>query len=433
VSESDGHRPSSPRRDGPHNGAPGNAEPRRNAGGRGRRGRDRRPRRVGPAPEPYAPLDIARGVESPAIPRPPRTPSLPPPDVGRTPPDRGRTSLPPPGNRASRPPPRAGEAPRARTPPPAPPRRLFLLASAEPDEEFLLGPAFPEYTWSERAFVTNIAMVRRAQGERVLECDAGELPLRKGESVVIEAERGPELAIVVAPPRRRLLEGRAPARALRRAGEADLATEARTRLREAEAARVAAETVRALQLPAKVVRAEVGPHGGRTTIYLASEERIELRELARRLSGALRGRIELRHVGMRDAAKAAGGIGPCGLQLCCNTFLADFAPVSIRMAKDQGLALNPQRVAGVCGRLMCCLVYEDAFYRAQRAQFPTHGKRVETDRGEGVVRDVDVLARTVRVAFPDGTQATFAVEEVRPLQQGARQGGPREPQGGERG
>jgi cell fate regulator YaaT (PSP1 superfamily) len=82
---------------------------------------------------------------------------------------------------------------------------------------------------------------------------------------------------------------------------------------------------------------------------------------------------------------------------------------------------------------MCCLVYEDAFYRAQRAQFPTHGKRVETDRGEGVVRDVDVLARTVRVAFPDGTQATFAVEEVRPLQQGARQGGPREPQGGERG
>jgi cell fate regulator YaaT (PSP1 superfamily) len=309
--------------------------------------------------------------------------------------------------------------------PPPPPRRLLLLASAEPDEEELLGPAFPEQAWSERAFLANVVSVRQADGSRTLECDAGELALRKGESVVIEGEQGLGLAIVTAPPRRLLLEGRLSGRVLRRAGETDLATEARLRLREAEAARVATEAVRSLGLPARVVRAEVGPNGGRTTIYLAAEERIEMRELARRLSASLRGRIDLRHVGMRDAAKVVGGVGPCGLQLCCNTFLSDFAPVSIRMAKDQGLALNPQRVSGVCGRLMCCLVYEDAFYRAQRSLFPKHGKRVSTDRGEGIVRDVDVLARTVRIAFADGTLASLSVEQVRPL--AAPGGTPREP------
>jgi cell fate regulator YaaT (PSP1 superfamily) len=127
----------------------------------------------------------------------------------------------------------------------------------------------------------------------------------------------------------------------------------------------------------------------------------------------------VRHLGLRDAARVTGGIGPCGLQLCCNTFLAEFAPVSIRMAKDQGLALNPQRVSGVCGRLLCCLVYEDAFYRQQRARYPKPGKRVQTPRGEGSVRDVDVLASTVRVALRDGALEAFALDDVTPLEPAA--------------
>jgi cell fate regulator YaaT (PSP1 superfamily) len=176
---------------------------------------------------------------------------------------------------------------------------------------------------------------------------------------------------------------------------------------------MAREQLAALGLAAKVIRAEVPLGGGRVTVYLCSEERLELRELARRLGAGLRARVELRHAGLRDAARIVGGVGPCGLQLCCNTFLAEFAPVSIRMAKDQGLALNPQRVSGVCGRLMCCLVYEDAFYRAQRAAFPRPGRAVETPRGAGRVREVDVLARTVRVALADGSLATLALDEVR--------------------
>ena len=178
--------------------------------------------------------------------------------------------------------------------------------------------------------------------------------------------------------------------------------------------RTTAEILRALNLPAKVLRVEISRTGQRVVVHLASEDRLELRELGRQLNNALRSRVEIRHVGARDAAKAIGGVGPCGLQLCCNTFLADFAPVSIRHAKEQGLALKPERVSGVCGRLMCCLVYEDAFYRSQRSLFPKPGKRVLTPRGEGRVRDVDVLARTVRVALTDGGMETFPVDELLP-------------------
>lgn len=355
------------------------------------------------------------------VPLPPRVPSIPVPDPddggqegshsvsSRT----GRVSSPRPST-----PPRPSAPPSRRSIRPQP-RRLLLASGDEPGEEALWGPAFPEQAWSDRASLVNVALVRCLHDHRPLECDVGDQAVAKGDTIVIETERGLELALVVSPGRRKLLEGRTPARMLRRATEADLAAEARLRVREAEVVRMAREAVQSLGLPAKVVRAEIGLGGGRASVYIASEDRVDLRELARRLSAQWRGRVELRHVGMRDAARMIGGIGPCGLQLCCNTFLSDFAPVSIRMAKDQGLALNPQRISGMCGRLMCCLVYEEAFYRAQRALFPKHGKRVDTPRGPGVVRDVDVLSRTVRVAFGDGTVETFSVEDIRTIQGGA--------------
>jgi len=274
-------------------------------------------------------------------------------------------------------------------------------------------PTFAPFEGPDDRLLCAVATVRVGVLGAPLRCDASGIPLRRGESVVVETERGIEVGTVTAPPRRELLAHRPAARCLRRAADTDLRGEKKARLREAEAVRAANRAAEALRLPVKVVRAECGLGGGRTVIHLASEERVELRELAKRLSATLQGRVELRHVGVRDAAKAIGGVGPCGLQLCCNTFLSEFAPVSIRHAKEQGLALNPQRVSGVCGRLMCCLVYEDAFYRQQRSLFPKHGKRVMTPRGEGRVKDVDVLARVVRVLFPDHKVETFAVEEVR--------------------
>jgi len=258
----------------------------------------------------------------------------------------------------------------------------------------------------------NVVLVRVADAPRATLADAGALLLRKGDTVLIEVERSTTLAVVAFPSRRQLVESRMLPRVLRRSDEGDLKAETRARLKEAEAVRTARAIVATLKLPAKVLRAEVATNGQRVVLHLSSEDRIELRELGRQLNNALRTRVEIRHVGARDAAKAVGGVGPCGLQLCCNTFLADFAPVSIRHAKEQGLALKPERVSGVCGRLMCCLVYEDAFYRSQRSLFPKPGKRVMTPKGEGRVHDVDVLARTVRVSLNDAGMETFSVDAL---------------------
>lgn len=304
---------------------------------------------------------------------------------------------------------RATEA--AETPPEAPRVRLPIAVQA-PSHEGDGEVDFPEYAWPDEGMLASVALVRLPEGTRPLAVDAGNLTLQRGDTVLLDTERGPALCTVTAPARRQWVQGRPPPRITRRAGEGDLQAETRLRLREAEATRKVIEIVRALGLAAKVVRVELPLTGNRMTLFLASEERIELRELGRALGQSFSGRVDIRNVGVRDAARSLGGVGPCGLQLCCNTFLSDFAPVSIRHAKDQGLALNPQRVSGVCGRLMCCLVYEDAFYRAQRNLFPKPNKRVMTPKGEGRVRDVDVLARTVRVFFPDRPMETFSVDAL---------------------
>jgi cell fate regulator YaaT (PSP1 superfamily) len=157
-------------------------------------------------------------------------------------------------------------------------------------------------------------------------------------------------------------------------------------------------------------------HGGsKATFYFASEARIDFRELVRDLSGRFRARVEMRQVGVRDEAKMVGGIGSCGLELCCTTFLPRFAPVSIKMAKHQNLVLNPTKVSGQCGRLKCCLVYEEANYVEAARDLPKMGKRVTTPEGVGRVGDLDVLQRKIRVYFEDGPPKVFTAEEVRPV------------------
>jgi cell fate regulator YaaT (PSP1 superfamily) len=150
-------------------------------------------------------------------------------------------------------------------------------------------------------------------------------------------------------------------------------------------------------------------------VYFTSDERIELRDLLRVLGQALGLRVELRQLGARDEAKMVGGIGSCGRELCCTTWLPDFVPVSIKMAKDQGLVLSPTKVAGQCGRLKCCLVYEQAAYAEMRKGLPKLGKRVITADGEGRVVEVDVLRRRVRVAYGPGDSQVLAADQVRPM------------------
>ncbi len=251
----------------------------------------------------------------------------------------------------------------------------------------------------------------RVEPARIMNFDAGDELYRRGDQVMCEGATGIQVMTVAIATRRVLSKSKLP-RVVRRVSDDDTVNEAKLRGREQIIFRQAKEAANRLRLPIKVVRAEAVRGGESYIVYFASEEKITYRDFLRTLSQSTRERIELRQIGMRDAAKLIGGVGPCGLQLCCNTFLSDFAPVSIKMAKDQGLALNPQKVSGVCGRLLCCLVYEEAYYRAARKLVPRYGEKVWTSRGLGRVKDVDVLQMQVRVILEKGELFTLPASEI---------------------
>jgi cell fate regulator YaaT (PSP1 superfamily) len=256
----------------------------------------------------------------------------------------------------------------------------------------------------------NAAGVRVVVG-RIVEHDAGDVVYRCGDKVACETPTGVFQGVVAIASRRTLMVGQPP-RILGLTSRGDTAALAELRAREQKVYFAARGAVRELQLPVKVVRAEAVGGGDKFIVYFASEERAPFRDILSCVAQATRERVELRQIGLRDAAKVVGGVGPCGLQLCCNTFLSEFAPVTIKMAKDQGLGVNPQKLSGVCGRLLCCLVYEEAFYRAQRQLVPRMGERVGTDRGEGRVQSVDVLQMLVKVTLDSGETVTRPALEL---------------------
>lgn len=249
---------------------------------------------------------------------------------------------------------------------------------------------------------------------RTFEFDAGPLTLRRGDKVVVQDESGQDVATVAVGSAPRPTTGRLP-RVLRAADSRDLEKLAANARRASEALAFAKEYARAGKLPLKVFRAEFHHGGGRATFYFASESRIDFRDLVRELGGRFHVRIDMRQVGVRDEAKMTGGIGSCGQELCCTTFLPRFAPVSIKMAKDQNLVLNPAKVSGQCGRLKCCLVYEQAAYVEAARGLPKMGKRVITPDGNGRVGDLDVLQRKIRVYFEDRPPKVFTADEVQPM------------------
>jgi cell fate regulator YaaT (PSP1 superfamily) len=256
------------------------------------------------------------------------------------------------------------------------------------------------------------AGVRLRPGGRSLSCDVGGLSLEVGMTVVIQSERGHEFGIVTVAPARRPLRGRMP-RIARIANDRDLERARGDDHKAAEAVTIARRLIRELNVDIKMFHAEV-IGGGRVVLFFASEARLDFRDLVRELSNRLRARVELRQVGVRDEAKMVGGIGSCGRELCCSTFLPRFAPVSIKAAKNQNLALTPSKVSGQCGRLKCCLVYEEAAYVEAAKKLPRIGKRVETPDGVGKVVDLDILRGRVRVMYADAPPKIFEATELRP-------------------
>jgi cell fate regulator YaaT (PSP1 superfamily) len=259
-----------------------------------------------------------------------------------------------------------------------------------------------------------LVKIRLARTGRSVECEANGLWLRQGEKVLVDDRRTTALGVVT-----RAAGGRpgpgGVGRVIRKAEPHDLARAAEEARREADALAYARERARAIGLPIKLFRADLGQGGDRALFFFSCDQRVDFRGLVRDLAAHLHARIEMRQVGVRDESRMTGGIGSCGRELCCASFLTRFEPVSIKMAKHQRLVLNPTKIAGQCGRLKCCLVYEDDVYVELGKNLPKPGKRVQTPEGVGRVDDIDVLGGRVRVSFYERPPMTFRADEVRSL------------------
>jgi cell fate regulator YaaT (PSP1 superfamily) len=236
---------------------------------------------------------------------------------------------------------------------------------------------------------------------RLYYLDPGPFTPRVGDKVLVPTDDGPEVAECVWAPQWVSEETDGFPKVQGIASDADLERDALIRRRKAEAKVASKKLVRAHSLPMKIVGVDHVPDANRTTIYFSAPHRIDFRALVRDLGATLKCRVELRQLSARDEARVQGGIGSCGRDLCCATFLKDFEPVSIRMAKDQDLPLNPLRISGACGRLLCCLKYEHPLYVKAQETMPARGSQVETPEGRGRVLDYNVPADTVRVRLDE--------------------------------
>jgi cell fate regulator YaaT (PSP1 superfamily) len=202
-------------------------------------------------------------------------------------------------------------------------------------------------------------------------------------------------------------------RILRKATPTDLSRRTALDRREQEARAFCRERIQARGLPMKLTEVRIGLDSSKAMLYFTAEGRVDFRELVKDLTQYLRTRVELRQIGVRDEATVLGSAGPCGRSLCCRTFLQGFAPVGIRMAKDQNLALNPAKLSGMCGRLKCCLAFEHPLYAELKRTVPKVGCCVVTCRGLGLVRSQNILEETVVIGLETGGQVTLKAGEVK--------------------
>ena len=265
--------------------------------------------------------------------------------------------------------------------------------------------------------------VRFKKAGKVYYFSPGALTIEKGDRVIVETARGMECGTVVLAPREVTEEGTVhPVKVVQRlANESDLARIEENKRREKEAFGIGVEKIRARHLSMKLVNVEYAFDMSRIVFYFTADGRIDFRELVKDLAAVFRTRIELRQIGVRDEAKLMGGMGCCGRPLCCAAFLGDFEPVSIRMAKEQNLSLNPTKISGICGRLMCCLKYEnncycgadgDCCHRKPRVQAPEQGSRVATVDGEGKVISLNYQRHMATILLDNSRTIVTSWEDV---------------------
>ena len=245
-----------------------------------------------------------------------------------------------------------------------------------------------------------IVGVRFRKAGKIYYFDTAGMEIETGTHVIVETARGIEFGTVMIPPREMEEDGVVqPLKpVIRIATEADEITEQKNKEKEKEAFQICLEKIAKHKLEMKLVEAEYTFDNNKLLFYFTADGRIDFRELVKDLASVFRTRIELRQIGVRDETKILGGIGICGRPLCCSTYLSEFIPVSIKMAKEQNLSLNPTKISGVCGRLMCCLKNEEETYEYLNSRLPNVGDYVTTIEGlKGEVQSVSVLRQLVKV------------------------------------
>ena len=251
--------------------------------------------------------------------------------------------------------------------------------------------------------MVKVVGVRFKKAGKVYYFDPGDLDIQVGQHVIVETARGTEYGEVVVGIKEVQEEDvvQPLKQVIRIATEEDNRHMEENRVKAAKAFDVGLEKIEKHGLPMKLIDSEYTFDDSKLIFYFTADGRVDFRELVKDLASVFKIRIELRQIGVRDEAKVIGGLGPCGRSLCCSTFLGDFEPVSIRMAKEQNLSLNPTKISGICGRLMCCLKYEADVYKDAKEELPYKGSIVQTAYGEAEVTDVDPLAGQVTVEVDD--------------------------------
>jgi cell fate regulator YaaT (PSP1 superfamily) len=264
--------------------------------------------------------------------------------------------------------------------------------------------------------LASIVRIQFTTAGKLYDFTVGRVELKPGDRVIVETERGKSIGQVVAGPLEiddaALPEGTKQVQRL--AEPSDLATQAANIQKEKEAHKFCLNRIKERVMDMKLVKVEYLFDGSKAIFYFTADGRVDFRELVKDLAHAFHTRIEMRQIGVRDESKMVGGIGICGRELCCSSYLREFEPVSVKMAKEQSLALNPSKISGQCGRLLCCLSYEFDTYCSLRKGLPKCGKRVQCGCVDGEVVKVNVLAGTVTVRNSDDTLVQLKGDDISP-------------------
>ncbi|MBM7614740.1 PSP1 domain-containing protein [Alkaliphilus hydrothermalis] len=274
--------------------------------------------------------------------------------------------------------------------------------------------------------MVSVVGVRFKKAGKIYYFDPDEIEILKGQSVIVETARGIEYGDVVVGPKEVTEEEIiAPLKkVIRVVTPEDEIKHQENKSKETEAFDICLGKIQEHQLEMKLIDVEYTFDNNKVIFYFTADGRVDFRELVKDLAAIFKTRIELRQIGVRDEAKMIGGIGPCGKSLCCASWLGDFEPVSIKMAKDQSLSLNPAKISGICGRLFCCLKYEHNLYQQILDKLPGVGAIVKTEDGEGIVVSTNVLLEQlkVKIKLPDNSEdvKTYFLDEVTKIKEEKR-------------